>query len=188
MLLDSLCAYLVFSCFIIILVLLSPSPVCVFVCFLFFFAKFYLCALSVLLQFFFLNICLCFAVHLTFRLSLACCSLFINSITNFRFRSSTICVFPPQLASTVLSFFFPYLLSLICAPFFHWTKWEQEIKAKKSKKQLFLCAIIGGKIRCGKSTFSVPRGVLGKREVGKQINQKLKVQQKAGKARGKVLK
>lgn len=68
MLLDSLCAYLVFSCFIIILVLLSPSPVCVFVfvCFLFVFAKFYLCALSVLLQFFFLNICLCFAVHLTF--------------------------------------------------------------------------------------------------------------------------
>lgn len=39
MLLDSLCAYLVFSCFIIILVLLSPSPVCVFV-FVCFFVRF----------------------------------------------------------------------------------------------------------------------------------------------------
>lgn len=130
MLLDSLCAYLVFSCFIIILVLLSPSPVCVFVfvCFLFVFAKFYLCALSVLLQFFFLNICLCFAVHLTFPSVSS--SLFINSITNFRFRSSTICVFPPQLASTVLSFF--SLPSLWFAH--HFSTEPNESKNKKLRK------------------------------------------------------
>uniref|UniRef100_A0A8D8I0A4 (northern house mosquito) hypothetical protein n=1 Tax=Culex pipiens TaxID=7175 RepID=A0A8D8I0A4_CULPI len=114
MLLDSLCAYLVFSCFYYYfgsLVTFTCFCVFVFVCLFCSFLQSFICVhfLYYCRFFFLLNICLCFAVHLTIHLSLACCSLFINSITNFRFWSSTICVFSSP-TCTVLSFFLTFSL------------------------------------------------------------------------------
>lgn len=105
MLFDSLCAYLVFSCFILLFWfschLLHCFSVCVCVCFSFIFVhasapestKSFraLCPLYFIAV---LNICLCFSVHLTFR---PCCV--FRSVYQFNYEFplpvlSTICVFP----------------------------------------------------------------------------------------------
>lgn len=117
------------------------------------------------------------SVHLTISV---CCSpaLFINSITNFRFRSaSKLCsirlfVFFLLPARADLNLF--YLL--IARTIFHWTK---IFESEKNSKTFFAIRNIGGKIHVEENLLSV----VGRESevVGKQINQKLKVQQKAGK-------
>lgn len=132
--LDSLCAYLVFFCFfIIILVLLCRLLLFLFSCDLFkvFFllnfqiiSRVTLFPLFILLQL--LNICLLASVHLTISV---CCSsslcsptLFINSITNFRFRSAANFPRIDYLCfsySVQLSSRFKFILPSHCARYHH---------------------------------------------------------------------